>query len=110
MPYQDDDVEALSDERPSLFAFGGRMMRYLAALMLLPISLFTFWPPLNDEKMGREIVQHLKVRRDTLRAQAGANRQKLELLRTDPEYLEIMARDRLQLHKEGETIVRFDNE
>ena len=36
-------------------------------------------------------------------------RRELELLKNDPAYIEIKARDRLDLMKPGETIVRFES-
>lgn len=109
MSYTEYGSELIDDERPSLLARGGRIMRYLAFLCLLPISLFSFWPPYQEEHTQGGIVQGLIKQRDELHGQLIAQKQKLEFMR-DPEYLEIIARDRLHLQKEGETIVHFENE
>jgi cell division protein FtsB len=44
---------------------------------------------------------------EDLRNLSQAREQEIHLLETDREYLEMIARDRLDLMKEGETIFRF---
>jgi cell division protein FtsB len=60
---------------------------------------------LHDMKSHRDALQ---VQRDEL---ANSGRQKdrqVELLKNDPEYVETIARDRLDLKKPGETVIRMD--
>ena len=85
-----------------------RVLRVLLfiAIWLIVVSLFV--PPYNKLK---------QIRGDTDRLQALVNEQKtllarqtreINLLKTDPTYLETIARDRLDLMKEGETIFRLE--
>jgi cell division protein FtsB len=85
-----------------------RVLRVLlfVAIWLIVVSLFV--PPYNKLK---------QIRGDTDRLQSLVNEQKtllarqtreINLLKTDPTYLETIARDRLDLMKEGETIFRLE--
>jgi len=85
-----------------------RVLRVLLfiAIWLIVVSLFV--PPYNKLK---------QIRGDTDRLQSLVNEQKtllarqtreINLLKTDPTYLETIARDRLDLMKEGETIFRLE--
>jgi cell division protein FtsB len=56
--------------------------------------------------MKRELAKQ-KDRMEDLRNLSQAREQEIHLLETDREYLEMIARDRLDLMKEGETIYRF---
>ena len=110
MPYEENDYSALGDERPGLLARLVRLNRYLFALLILPISMFSLWPPRNEEQKQRQGVETLLKSREALRQEVAYRRHRLELIKNDTDYLEAMARDRLQLQKDGETIVRFDKE
>jgi cell division protein FtsB len=88
-----------------------RLNRVLRALLFIAIWLIVvslFVPPYNKLK---------QIRGDTDRLQSLVNEQKtllarqtreINLLKTDPTYLETIARDRLDLMKEGETIFRLE--
>jgi cell division protein FtsB len=85
-------------------------MRVVSSLIVLCALLtagFTFYPEwvrLSD--MKRELAKQ-KDRMEDLRNLSQAREQEIHLLETDREYLEMIARDRLDLMKEGETIFRF---
>ncbi len=87
------------------------MNRLLVGLIVLALLLFaglTFYPEwvkrneltrqLNEEqaKLDAEILLQKKRERE------------VTLLQTDPGYVEIIARDKLGVMKEGETIIRLD--
>jgi cell division protein FtsB len=85
-------------------------MRVVSSLIVLCALLtagFTFYPEwvrLSD--MKRELAKQ-KDRMEDLRNLSQAREKEIHLLETDREYLEMIARDRLDLMKEGETIFRF---
>ena len=58
--------------------------------------------------MKRDVTAQ-KVRLKELRRLASDREQEVNLLQTDHEYLEMIARDKLDLMKEGETIFRLGN-
>ena len=110
MPYEEMGYDPINEERPSLLARLVRLNRYIFVLLVIPISWLAWRPPFEQEQERLEAVHQLEMKRDTAREKADRLKQKLELIKTNPDYLEIVARDRLHLQKDGETIVRFENE
>lgn len=70
---------------------------------------FTFYPEWTRLSGMREEVAAQKSRLEELRKLASEREQEVRLLQTDREYLEMIARDKLDLMKEGETIFRLNN-
>ena len=76
------------------------------ALVLVIVSLFLpQWKKLTQSRAEIESLQGLVNEQKTLLAR---QTREVNLLKTDPSYLETMARDRLDLMKEGETIFRLE--
>ena len=50
----------------------------------------------------------MELLRDAKKEELSRKEQKSDLIKNDPEYLEVMARDRLQLQKDGEKVFRFE--
>ena len=76
------------------------------ALVLVIVSLFLpQWKKLTQSRAEIESLQGLVNEQKTLLAR---QMREVNLLKTDPSYLETMARDRLDLMKEGETIFRLE--
>ena len=70
---------------------------------------FTFYPEwMRLSSMRRDLAKE-KSRLEELQKLADDRSLELHLLQTDTEYLEIIARDRLDLMKEGETIFRLSS-
>lgn len=70
---------------------------------------FTFYPEWTRLSGMRRDVAAQKARLQELRKLAGEREQEVKLLRTDREYLEMIARDKLDLMKQGETIFRLSS-
>lgn len=100
--------EIPSAERPWLLSRLVRMNRYLILLLLIPAGVIYFWPNWGEQEKARQELEKSTRNRDTLAALKTKRKNTLELLKTDPEFLEIMARDKLGLQKEGEIILHFD--
>jgi cell division protein FtsB len=79
----------------------------LLAVWLVIISLFV--PPYKKLKLGQEDISKLQAQRDEQQALLSKQTREVNLLKTDPVYLETIARDRLDLMKEGETIFRVES-
>ena len=76
------------------------------ALVLVIVSLFLpQWKRLTQSRAEIESLQGLVNEQKTLLAR---QMREVNLLKTDPSYLETLARDRLDLMKEGETIFRLE--
>lgn len=95
-------------ERPGILSRLVRMNRYIGLLLLVPAGIIGFWPPYKDLKHAEQRLGELELQRDTFKDKATRLEKKLELIKNDPAYLEVMARDKLQLQKDGEKVFRFE--
>ncbi len=95
--------------RSSFLARATMVNVLLLLAMIVPFCLLAFRPPAAEEAAQRARLQELESRRDQLMVEKARLRQKSDLVANDPEYLELMARDRLMMQKDGEFIFRFEN-
>jgi cell division protein DivIC len=89
-----------------------RWNRVLLILLLLAIWLVIvsmFVPPYKKLKIGHAEIDNLQAQRDEQQVLLSRQTREVNLLKTDPAYLETIARDRLDLMKEGETIFRVES-
>ena len=77
------------------------------AVWLVIVSLFV--PPYKKLKIGEEDIAKLQANRDEQQTLLSKQTREVNLLKTDPVYLETIARDRLDLMKDGETIFRIES-
>jgi len=108
MPYEEYGNELPAGERPGILAGLVRMNRYLLFLLAIPAGMIYFWPPFEQKEAAEAQLKILVAQRDALKADNSLLEQKLDLIKNDSDYLEVMARDRLHLQKDGEMILRFD--
>jgi cell division protein FtsB len=88
-----------------------RLNRVLRVLLFVAISLIIvslFVPPYNKLKQSRGDVDRLQALVNEQKMLLARQTREVNLLKTDPTYLETIARDRLDLMKEGETIFRLE--
>ena len=88
-----------------------RLNRVLAVLLVLAVWLVIislFVPPYKRLMQSRAEIDNLQSRVDEQKKLLGRRSHEVTLLQTDPTYLETIARDRLDLMKEGETIFRLE--
>jgi cell division protein FtsB len=85
--------------------------RFVATLIVVIVATVIGYRMIPE--LGKERDQHARI--DALRAEVETQKQLLAkrtreeyLLRNDPEYAGLIARDRLDLMKEGETIFRIE--
>jgi cell division protein DivIC len=89
-----------------------RWNRVLLSLLLLSVWLVIvslFVPPYKKLKIGHEEIDNLQAQRDEQQMLLSKQMREVNLLKTDPAYLETIARDRLDLMKEGETVFRIES-
>lgn len=82
----------------------------LIVVVILLLGAFLFYPQIERRK---ELALQLEEEQAVLReeeARRELHRREVHLLENDPEYVEIIARDRIGVMKEGETIFRFDSQ
>ena len=76
------------------------------AIWLVIVSLFV--PPYKKMQAARAEIDALQAQRDEQKLLLARATREVSWLKTDPTYLETIARDRLDLMKEGETIFRLE--
>jgi cell division protein FtsB len=77
----------------------------LAAVILL---ICWFLPLVKEQQREQKALQALKQQVQMERTKYNKESKKLNLLRNDPAYTELLARDKLDLMKPGETIFRME--
>lgn len=93
---------------PDIWQRLSRIVFVLVVLAAVPCVLAIFWPQLEMKRQLAGEIETLEKERDRLASERDALDRRLEWIRTDREYLEMVARDRLNLHKEGEFILHFE--
>lgn len=78
----------------------------VVAVVLVIVSLFL--PPYKKLTQSRVEIENLQSQVNDQKMLLAKQTREVNLLKTDPTYLETMARDRLDLMKEGETIFRLE--
>ena len=83
---------------------------YLLVLVAAFILLICWFLPLVKERQRQQhALQDLKQQVEQEKASYNKQSKKLTLLQNDPAYTELLARDKLDLMKPGETIFRMES-
>ena len=91
--------------------FRGLLNRVLHVLIFLATAiLLTCWflPLLRERQKQQRALQTLKEQVEQERTVLNKRTRMLNLLQSDQSYLELLARDKLDMMKPGETIFRMD--
>ena len=91
-----------------IWYFLNRLLLALIVIIVGAISAYRFLPEVSKRRDQQVLVEQLKLEVEKERQLLVRNTRAEELLKHDPEYVGLIARDRLDLMKEGETIYRFD--
>ena len=83
------------------------LLLLLLAIWLVIVSMFV--PPYKKLKIGHAEIDKLQAQRDEQQMLLSRQTREVNLLKTDPAYLETIARDRLDLMKDGETVFRIES-
>jgi len=89
-------------------SFLNRILYLLIAAAALILLVCWFLPLVKERDRQQHYLQTLKQEVDQERALYNKQSKKLTLLQNDPAYTEILARDKLDLMKPGETIFRME--
>jgi cell division protein FtsB len=101
---------AAAAPRPSLWKRLSRLMEVVIYALLVLAVVKLFGPELERREELVAEKQRLEGIRSEKESQAVRLRQEHRLLKTDKDYLETVARDRLNLQREGEHVVRIERE
>ena len=85
-----------------------RILRVLLVIAIWLVIMSLFVPPAKKLKQSRAEIDALQTQVNEQKTLLARQTREVNLLKTDPTYLEIIARDRLDLMKEGETIFRLE--
>jgi cell division protein FtsB len=97
-----------SSPNGGIWYFLNRLLCVLILLIVGAIAAYHFLPEVSKRRDQQARVEQLKLEVDKQRQLLIRNQRAEELLKHDPEYVGLVARDRLDLMKEGETIYRID--
>ena len=84
------------------------VLRVLLVLALVLVIVSLFLPQSKKLTQSRAEIDKLQGQVTEQKILLARQTREVNLLKTDPTYLETMARDRLDLMKEGETIFRLE--
>jgi cell division protein FtsB len=85
-----------------------RVLHILIVVAFLILLICWFLPLIKERQKQQSAVQALQESVARERALYNKQSKKLTLLQSDPNYLELLARDKLDLMKPGETIFRME--
>jgi cell division protein FtsB len=85
-----------------------RVLRVLLVLAALLVIVSLFLPQYKRTKQSRSEIDALQAQVGEQKMLLARQTREVNLLKTDPGYLETIARDRLDLMKEGETVFRLE--
>ena len=85
------------------------MLGLIVVVVFVGIGL-AFVPVIKNHSQLRAQLRKLQLEIANLEDTLKREETKLKLLKTDPEYVETIARDKLDVMREGETIFRLDIE
>ena len=85
-----------------------RLLIVLIVVGIAGIAAVRFNPELAKRRAQLAILDQLKVEVETARQEFQRNTREEKMLQHDPEYVSVIARDRLDLMREGETIYRLE--
>ena len=91
-----------------LRSFLNRILYLLILLAAVILLICWFLPLVKEQQRQQKALQALKQQVQIERTKYNKESKKLNLLRNDPAYTELLARDKLDLMKPGETIFRME--
>ena len=96
------------DERPDIWQRLSRLLLAVLFLLVMAVILTLFLPEMDKQRELEAELAELEGVRDAMLYRRQKLAARLEWMKTEPEYLETIARDRLDMHKDGELILRIE--
>ncbi|MCE2693636.1 FtsB family cell division protein [Prosthecobacter sp.] len=85
-----------------------KVARFVLLLLTIPVVYVLCDNPMDKQAAMRGKLEQLQGERDVLKSDRDKLLRRMEWIKNDNDYLEMAARDRLHLQKEGEYILRFE--
>jgi cell division protein FtsB len=96
-------------KRNSLLHTLNGLLMFLVFFAFIVLMIILFVPPIKKKREAEVRVEQLKAEVAKEKEILVRRKREEDLLRNDPQYLETIARDKLDLMKEGETIIRIES-
>jgi len=96
------------DEPQTVWSTVSRFAGAGCLMLLIGIISVPFFPRFRDYRALNEEGRGVAARRDEFRAQLEEKEAELRMIENDPQFLELKARDHLDLYKDGEVVFRFE--
>ena len=84
-----------------------KLGRFILLLLIVPVVYVWCDNPIDTQNAMRTKLDQLKEQRNVLQSDRDKLLRRMEWIKNDNAYLEMAARDRLHLQKEGEFVLRF---
>ena len=84
-----------------------KVARFVLLLLTIPVVYVLCDNPMDRQAAMRGKLEQLQAERDVLKSDRDKLLRRMEWIKNDNAYLEMAARDRLHLQKEGEFVLRF---
>ena len=84
-----------------------KVARFVLLLLTIPVVYVLCDNPMDKQAAMRGKLEQLQGERDVLKSDRDKLLRRMEWIKNDNDYLEMAARDRLHLQKEGEFVLRF---
>ena len=84
-----------------------KLARFVLLLLIVPVVYVWCDNPIDTQNAMRTKLDQLKEQRNVLQSDRDKLLRRMEWIKNDNAYLEMAARDRLHLQKEGEFVLRF---
>lgn len=92
----------------NVWHFLNRMVSTLIVLAILTLAICAFLPELKRQRDQATRLEELRTETEKQRRLVDQRTREADLLKNDRHYVEMIARDRLDLMKPGETIIRLE--
>jgi len=86
-----------------------RVLRILLGIAVWLVIVSLFVPPYKKLTQSRAEIDNLLAQASDQKALLAKQTREINLLKTDPTYLETITRDRLDMMKDGETVFRLES-
>ncbi|HEY1081235.1 MAG TPA: septum formation initiator family protein [Prosthecobacter sp.] len=84
-----------------------RLGKFCLLLLAVPVVIAIYKKPLAEQNAMRTKLASMEAQRDGLKAERDKLLRQVDWIKTDPNYLEMRARDHENMHKKGEYVIRF---
>lgn len=84
------------------------ILRFFLVIATVLVIVSLFLPPYKKLNQSRNEIENLQTQVNEQKTLLARQTREVNLLKIDPTYLETLARDRLDMMKEGETIFRLE--